>query len=98
MHPRRRCSHRVEHAYYRVLASREAARARRALPSLRHGHATALLLAGVHPKVARERFGHHSVAFTLDRYSHTIDRLHDDAAAKVDAIFKPSVANSVARG
>jgi integrase len=55
--------------------------------SLRHGHATALLIAGVHPKVAQERLGHHSVAFTLDRYSHTIARLHDDAAAKVDGIF-----------
>jgi integrase len=55
--------------------------------SLRHGHATALLIAGVHPKVAQERLGHHSVAFTLDRYSHTIERLHDDAAAKVDTIF-----------
>jgi integrase len=65
--------------------------------SLRHGHATALLIAGVHPKVAQERLGHHSVAFTLDRYSHTIERLHDDAAAKVDAIFAP-VATPVANG
>ena len=55
--------------------------------SLRHGHATALLLAGVHPKVAQERLGHHSVAFTLDRYAHTIPQLHDDAAAKIDGIF-----------
>jgi len=65
--------------------------------SLRHGHATALLLAGVHPKVAQERLGHHSVAFTLDRYSHTIERLHDDAAAKVDAIFGVPVAKPVAK-
>jgi integrase len=64
--------------------------------SLRHGHATALLLAGVHPKVAQERLGHHSVAFILDRYSHTIERLHDDAAAKVDAIFRLPVAKPVA--
>ena len=56
--------------------------------SLRHGHATALLIAGVHPKVAQERLGHHSVAFTLDRYAHTIARLHDDAAAKIDGIFR----------
>jgi integrase len=55
--------------------------------SLRHGHATALLIAGVHPKVAQERLGHHSVAFTLDRYAHTIAWLHDDAAAKIDGIF-----------
>ena len=56
--------------------------------SLRHGHATALLIAGVHPKVAQERLGHHSVAFTLDRYAHTIAQLHDDAAAKIDGIFR----------
>jgi integrase len=61
--------------------------------SLRHGHATALLIAGVHPKVAQERLGHHSAAFTIDRYSHTIERLHDDAAAKVDGIFRAPVAN-----
>lgn len=60
--------------------------------SLRHGHATALLLAGVHPKVAQERLGHHSVAFTLDRYGHTTRTLHDDAAAKIDGIFRPAVA------
>lgn len=66
--------------------------------SLRHGHATALLLAGVHPKVAQERLGHHSVAFTLDRYSHTIERLHDDAAAKIDGIFGAPVATPVASG
>jgi hypothetical protein len=29
-----------------------------------------LLIAGVHPKVSQERLGHHSVAFTLDRYAH----------------------------
>jgi integrase len=55
--------------------------------SLRHGHATALLLAGVHPRVAQDRLGHHSSAFTMDRYSHVIDQLHDDAAAKVDALL-----------
>jgi integrase len=46
-----------------------------------------LLIAGVHPKVSQERLGHHSVAFTLDRYAHTIARLHGDAAAKIDGIF-----------
>lgn len=60
--------------------------------SLRHGHATQLLIAGVHPKVAQERLGHHSVAFTLDRYSHTVEHLHNDAAAKVDGIFRSPVA------
>ena len=56
--------------------------------SLRHTHATQLLLAGVHPKVAQERLGHATVAMTLDVYSHVTERLRDDAAAKIDAVFK----------
>jgi len=56
--------------------------------SLRHTHATQLLLAGVHPKVAQERLGHSSVALTMDTYSHVIDQLRDAAAAKLDAIFR----------
>lgn len=33
---------------------------------LRHSHATALLRAGVHPKVVQERLGHSSIVVTLD--------------------------------
>jgi integrase len=54
------------------------------LHSLRHTHATALLLAGVHPKVAQERLGHSSIAITMNVYSHVTDRLQDDAAARID--------------
>jgi integrase len=59
--------------------------------SLRHTHATQLLLAGVHPKVAQERLGHSTVAMTLDIYSHVTERLRDDAAAKIDAAFRKRV-------
>src|SRR5262249_1390830 len=52
--------------------------------SLRHTHATQLLIAGVHPKVVQERLGHATVAMTLDVYSHVTEKLHDDAAAKID--------------
>jgi integrase len=58
--------------------------------SLRHTHATQLLLAGVHPKVAQERLGHATVAMTLDIYSHVTERLRDDAATKIDAAFRPA--------
>jgi integrase len=76
-----------------VLTNSFARAARRlALPihfhSLRHTHATQLLLAGVHPKVAQERLGHATVAMTLDIYSHVTERLRDDAAAKIDAVFR----------
>lgn len=51
---------------------------------LRHTHITQMLEEGVHPKVASERAGHASVAITLDRYSHVVPTLQEDAAAKID--------------
>jgi integrase len=50
---------------------------------LRHSHATQLLLAGVHPKVAQERLGHASITTTLDLYSHVTATMQEDAAAKL---------------
>jgi len=55
---------------------------------LRHSHATALLLAGVHPKVAQERLGHSSISITLDLYSHVTATMQEDAAARIDAAFR----------
>jgi len=54
---------------------------------LRHTHATQLLLAGVHPRIAQERLGHSTVALTLDLYSHVTATMQEDAAAKIDAAF-----------
>jgi len=36
------------------------------IKGLRHAHVTALLRAGVHPKVVQERLGHASIAVTMD--------------------------------
>jgi integrase len=55
---------------------------------LRHTHATQLLLAGVHPKVAQERLGHSTISVTLDLYSHVTATMQEDAAAKIDAAFR----------
>ena len=52
---------------------------------LRHAHITALLQAGVHPKVASERAGHSTVGITLDVYSHVIQGMQEDAALRIDA-------------
>ena len=52
---------------------------------LRHTHITNLLRENVHPKVASERAGHSRVGFTLDRYSHVIPSLQEDAAIRIDA-------------
>jgi integrase len=55
---------------------------------LRHSHATQLLLAGVHPKVAQERLGHSTISVTLDLHSHVTATMQEDAAAKIDAAFR----------
>jgi integrase len=55
---------------------------------LRHSHATQLLLAGVHPKVAQERLGHATISVTLDLYSHVTATMQEDAAAKIDAAYR----------
>ena len=55
---------------------------------LRHTHATDLLRAGVHPKIASERLGHASIAITMDTYSHAILGLQEDAAQRIDAALR----------
>jgi integrase len=55
---------------------------------LRHSHATQLLLAGVHPKVAQERVGHASITTTIDLYSHVTDTMQSDAAAPLDRAWR----------
>jgi integrase len=58
---------------------------------LRHTHATLLLLAGVHPKVAQERLGHSTVTTTLDLYSHVTTTMQEDAATRLDAAFRGAI-------
>jgi len=55
---------------------------------LRHSHATQLLMAGIHPKIAQERLGHSTITTTLDLYSHVTDTMQDDAASKLDRAFR----------
>lgn len=63
---------------------------------LRHSHATQMLLAGVHPKVAQERLGHSTITTTLDLYSHVTDTMQSDAAARLDAAFRTALKGPVA--
>ena len=55
---------------------------------LRHGHATLMLLQGVHPKVVSERLGHASIGITLDTYSHVLPGMQAEAAQAFDALFR----------
>jgi integrase len=61
---------------------------------LRHSHATQLLLAGVHPKVAQERLGHATITTTLDLYSHVTETMQSDAAEKLDVLFQTAITRS----
>jgi integrase len=54
---------------------------------LRHTTATVLLVAGVHPKVVQDLFGHHTITTTMDTYSHVIPAMHEDAVRKLDAVL-----------
>ena len=58
---------------------------------LRHAHITALLQAGVHPKVASERAGHSSITVTMDRYSHVLEGMQADAAQRIDGALRQAL-------
>lgn len=57
------------------------------LYDLRHTMATALLVAGVNPKIVSERLGHSSIVLTLDTYSHVIPGLQEMAIQKLEEIL-----------
>lgn len=65
---------------------------------LRHSHATMLLENNINPKVAAERLGHSSVKMFLDRYSHLLPSMQDEAASAIEVAMnnaKKSVDKSV---
>jgi integrase len=64
------------------------------LHDLRHSHATHLLAAGVHPKIASERLGHSNISITLNTYSHVLPGMQEDAVAKVDAAIQAALNKS----
>ena len=50
-----------------------------------------MLLRGAKPKVISEAFGHSSVAFTMDVYSHIIEGMQSDAMALLDEVLLPGM-------
>jgi integrase len=83
----------LTHAWHRFLAKSGLPRVR--FHDLRHSHATHILGAGVHPKIASERLGHATVGLTLDTYSHVIPGMQEDAVSRVDAAFASAVGRPV---
>ena len=58
------------------------------IKGLRHAHATALLGAGVHPKVVQERLGHSSISVTMDIYSSVLPTMQREAVERLTQIMK----------
>ena len=56
------------------------------LHDLRHTAATLMLEAGVPAKIVAERLGHSSITMTLDRYSHVIEGMQQEAVSRVAAL------------
>ena len=57
------------------------------LYDLRHTAATLGIAAGVSVKVIADQLGHASISFTLERYSHVLPSIQDEAAAKVEKLL-----------
>jgi integrase len=86
----------LTHAFADFIAGRGLKHIR--LHDLRHSHATHMLAAGVHPKVASERLGHSKVGITLDLYSHVLPGMQAEAAALVDAAFQNAMQRRKPKG
>jgi integrase len=83
----------LTHAWHRFLARTKFPRLR--FHDLRHSHATHMLAAGVHAKIASERLGHATVGLTLDTYSHVIPGMQEEAVARIEAAFAGALTKSV---
>lgn len=83
----------ITHEWVRLVTKTALPRIR--FHDLRHSHASQMLAAGVHPKIASERLGHSTIAITLDLYSHVMPGMQADAAEQVDAALQAAIsANS----
>jgi len=60
----------------------------RSFHTLRHDHATMAFAMHVDAKATADRLGHHSPAFTLERYTHAVRELDDDAADRLQAVLR----------
>lgn len=55
---------------------------------LRHTSATLLLSDGISPKVIQSRLGHSTIRLTLDRYSHVLPSMEDEAVGSFQTLLK----------
>jgi len=50
-----------------------------------------MLASNVHPKIVQERFGHSSIAVTMDIYSHLMPNMQADAVARVNDVLQNAI-------
>ncbi len=55
---------------------------------LRHSAATLLLSMGISAKVVQEILGHSNFSTTMDRYSHVLPSMQQEAMNKMDDFFR----------
>ena len=68
------------------------------LYDLRHTAATLAVAAGVSAKVISDQLGHASISFTLERYSHVLPSIQDEAAARVERMLMGSLPDASNHG
>jgi integrase len=78
---------RVVKREFRRLLAKAKIRLLRLYYHLRHTAATLGIAAGVSVKVISDQLGHASISFTLERYSHVLPSIQDEAAAKVEKLL-----------
>jgi integrase len=61
--------------------------------TLRHAFVTFSLIAGVDAKTVSREAGHATVSFTLDRYGHVLEEMHESAADKREGLLKSRAIN-----
>lgn len=63
------------------------------LHDLRHTSATLLINQGVHAKIISSRLGHSNIGTTMDIYGHALQSADQQAAEKLDDLFRKRDAN-----
>jgi integrase len=79
----------LTHAFIKFLRRRGLEHIR--FHDLRHTHATHMLKAGIHPKIAQERLGHSSVSVTIDLYSHVLPGMQAEAVNRIDEAMNAAI-------
>jgi integrase len=77
-----------------VPAARRAGVAPLRVHDLRHTAVAFAIDVGWHPRKIQDMLGHSSIAVTMDKYGHLFQTLHEDDAARLDALYQSALSGS----